>query len=95
MTPIFIFMHNFGSRRYKIVISDLAASNFYELEDLKCLYRKLLSNFGAIFCLCIILDPRLQKTYELHELSFVFVQIKACQKPVHVKIIFITHCVVK
>ena len=35
MSPIFIFMDNVVARGHTIVISDLAASNFYELEVIK------------------------------------------------------------
>ena len=94
--PSFHFMDNFGAKGHTVVMSDLAASNFYELEGLKHAftesgYRILMVFFAGMHNFV----PMSSKAYELQELSFCFYPNKAYHKPVHVKIIFITHFVVK
>ena len=64
---IFIFMDNFGANGYTIVMSDLAASNFYELEGLKhasteSRYRTSMVFFAGMYN-CV---PLSSKAYELH-----------------------------
>ena len=97
MSPIFTFMDNCGPKGYTIVMSDLAASIFYELERIKHAFtvscHQILEAF--FWPACITLDPRLQKHMSYMNAVFTFIQIEACRKHVHVKIIFITHCVVK
>ena len=56
MSPIFIFMDNFGDRGHTIVMSNLAASNFYELEGIKhasteSRYQILVAFFACMYTL--------------------------------------------
>ena len=71
--PIFIFMDNFGSKGYTIVISDLAASDFYELKGLKHASTESRYRISMVFFASMHnFVPLSSKAYELHELSFCF-----------------------
>ena len=91
-------MDNFAARGHTIVMSDLAASNFYEIEGIRHASTESRYQILVAFFACMYnFRPPSSKAYELSYMKsvFTFIQIEACQKPVHVKIIVITHCAVK
>ena len=73
MSPIFTFMDNFGTKRYTIVMSDLAAAIFYELEGIKHASTESCHQILVAFFACMYnFGSPSSKSYELHERSFYF-----------------------
>ena len=81
MSQSFIFINTFAARGHTIVISDLAASNFYELEGIK---HASTENRCQILVVCFActynFGPLSSKAYEVHELNFYFYSTKSSSK---------------
>ena len=81
MSPIFTFMDNFGTKGYTIVMSDLAASIFYELERIKHAFTVTCHQIlVACFAFMYNFGSPSSKAYELHERSFYFYPNRSLSK---------------